>query len=111
MDEDHARELLHTERTRVQGLLEDTTRAAREDRAAANEPGDLTDPAERLTAEEIDDAVAAGLRDRLAAIERAERRIAEGTFGYSILSGEPIPDERLEVDPTVELTHAEAQRG
>ena len=48
-----------------QGLLDDTATAAREDRAAANEPGDLTDPAEPLTAEEIDDAVAAGIPNRV----------------------------------------------
>jgi DnaK suppressor protein len=30
--------------------------------------------------------------------------LAAGTYGLSILSGEPIPDERLEVVPTAELT-------
>jgi DnaK suppressor protein len=110
MDQDRARELLRTERARVQGLLGDTARAAREDRDAANQPGDMTDPSEPLTDEEIDDAVVAGLQDRLAAVERAEQRIGEGTFGYSILSGEPIPDERLEADPTAELTEEESQR-
>ena|SRR5579863_2340668 len=110
MDGNRARALLDAERVRVRALLEDTTAAAREDRAAANEPGDLTDPAERLTAEEGDDAIAAGLRERLAAIERADRRIEDGTFGYSVKSGEPIADERLEADPTAELTLEEAER-
>ena len=50
----------------------------------------------------------AGLRERLAAIERAEKRLADGTYGLSVRSGEPIPDERLEVMPTAELTVAEA---
>ena len=84
------------------------SRAGQDDRAAANEPGDLADPAERLTAEEADDAVATSLRTRLAALDRAERRIADGTFGLSVRSGLPIPDARLEADPAAELTVEEA---
>jgi DnaK suppressor protein len=110
MNDDRARTLLRTERTRVQALLEGTRTAGQEDRAEANEPGDLADPAERLTAEEVDDAVAGGLRERLAAIDRAERRIDEGTFGYSVRSGIPIPDDRLEADPAAELTVEEASQ-
>jgi len=49
------------------------------------------------------------LRDRLAAITRAEQRLKDGTFGQSIRSGLPIPDERLEADPAAELTVEEAR--
>ena len=80
-------------------------------RLAANESGDIADPAEPLTAQEMDDAVIAGLRDRLGAIERAETRLREGTFGRSIASGQAIPDERLEADPAAELTVEEASEG
>ncbi len=104
MDRERALSLLESERRRVLALLEETAEDAVEDRAAANEPGDLSDPAERLTAEEGDDAVASELRDRLAALDRAERRLADGTYGYSTRSGAPIPDERLEADPAAELT-------
>ena len=45
---------------------------------------------------------------RLQAVERAEQRLADGTFGLSVRSGKPIPDERLEVAPTAELTVEEA---
>ena len=55
--------------------------------------------------------MASGLRDRLAALERAERRIDNGTFGYSIRSGLPIPDDRLEADPAAELTVEEEREG
>ena len=45
----------------------------------------------------------AGLRERLlkelAAVERAEARVVEGTYGLSVESGEPIPDARLEAIP------------
>ena len=110
MEEERARSLLRAERSRVENLLKETTGAGQDDRSAANEPGDLTDPAERLTAEQGDDALAAGLRDRLAALERAERRIEDGTYGHSIRSGLPIPDARLEADPAAELTVEEAQQ-
>ena len=110
MDEDRARTLLQAERSRVERLLEETVGAGQDDRDEANAGGDMADPAERLTAEEGDDAVATGLRDRLAAVARAERRLSEGTFGRSVRSGSPIPDERLEADPAAELTVEEAQR-
>jgi hypothetical protein len=42
------------------------------------------------------------------ALERAEARLAAGTFGASILSGRPTPDERLEAFPLAELTVQEA---
>jgi DnaK suppressor protein len=104
MDIEHARSLLSAERTRVEGLLRLTRSAGQDDRDQANSGGDMGDPAERLTAEQGDDAIAASLQDRLAAIGRAESRIDAGTYGYSIRSGQPIPDERLEVDPAAELT-------
>ena len=110
MNEDRARALLRAERARVEGLLNETDTAGQEDRAAANEPGDLADPAQRLTAEQGDDAVSAGLRERLAGLARAEHRIEEGTYGFSVRSGLPIPDARLEADPAAELTVEEARQ-
>ncbi|MDP9075647.1 MAG: hypothetical protein M3N98_16050 [Actinomycetota bacterium] len=109
MDRNEARELLGTERDRVQQLLDDAASAARDDTTAANEPGDMTDSAEPLTAEQTDNALAAALTARLEAIERAEQRLVEGTYGRSVRSGVPIPDERLRADPAAELTVDEAQ--
>ena len=45
-------------------------------------------------------------------MERAEERIREGTYGISIESGKPIPDERLEAIPWADRTIEEqARRG
>jgi len=110
MKEAEARELLRAERVRVRQLLEGTVTAAQDDRTAANEPGDMTDSAAPLTTEETDDAVAESLRKRLEAIDRAEKRLENGTFGRSVRSGVVIPDDRLEADPTTELTVEEAQQ-
>jgi RNA polymerase-binding transcription factor len=104
MDEARARQLLADERARVEDLLRDLTEASDEDRAATGDTGDIADPAQPLTDEQGADAIAAGLRDRLAAIGRAEGRLADGTYGRSVQSGSPIPDERLEADPAAELT-------
>ena len=110
MDEERARELLRTERAEVLQALDNTLAAGRADRAAGAELGDEADPGRALTDEATDDAVAASLRERLAVLERAEQRLAQGTYGKSVRSGLPIPDERLEADPAAELTVEEARR-
>jgi DnaK suppressor protein len=108
MDDERARTLLREERQRVELLIARGRDDAQSDRAEASQSGDIADPAERLTAEEVDDALVAGLQARLEAITRAEHRLAAGTYGRSVRSGLPIPDERLEADPTAELTVEEA---
>ncbi len=109
MDEEQARRRLRAERAEVERLLAETEAAGREDRATEDEKGvDYADPAQSLTAQGEDDAIAESLRDRLAAIGRAEQRLADGTYGRSVRSGQPIPDARLEADPAAELTAEEA---
>src|SRR5580692_5441619 len=72
--------------------------------------GDSVDPATSLTAEGMDDAITDSMRDRLAAIDRALKRLDDGSYGRSVRSGVPIPDERLEADPAAELTVEEARQ-
>ncbi len=108
MDLERARSLLTAERGHVKQQLGDVGSAQAGDHEAAAETGDIADPAQSLTAQGVDDAVAVALRDRLAATDRALQRVDEGTYGRSIRSGVPIPDERLEADPAAELTVHEA---
>jgi len=93
----------------VQQLIEQVAGGGRDDRIAANQSGDMFDSAQPLTEEGTDEAVLAGLQDRLVALTRAEERIDAGSYGYSIRSGLPISDERLEADPAAELTIEEAR--
>ena len=109
MDHQKAQERLHAERLRVQELLNQTTADGLDQRASANERGDLGDTAEPLIAEQEENAVTASLRERLGVIRRAEQRLSDGTYGRSVRSGHPIPDDRLEADPAAELTVDEAQ--
>jgi RNA polymerase-binding transcription factor DksA len=48
---------------------------------------------------ERDLALSAQARQTIADIDAAMRRMAEGTYGYSVVSGRPIPRERLEAIP------------
>ena len=101
MDPERARELLAAERARIERAL------ARRGHEDTGEPADEDDPgnqASDLYQDELDEGLADDLREELAAVERAEARLADGT---SIESGEPIPDERLEAIPTAERTTAE----
>jgi DnaK suppressor protein len=108
MEEERASALLAAERQRLEQLLDDALEAARQDRDTVNETVDSAEPSERFTAEQVDDAVVVRLRERLAAVERAEARLRGGTYGRSVRSGAPIPDARLEADPAAELTLEEA---
>jgi DnaK suppressor protein len=104
MDQKRARALLREERHRLELLLRSVD-ADRDRVAPADEVSeDLADGADRRTLEETDEAVARQLTSRLEALQRAEERLAAGTYGRSVLSGRPIPDERLEAFPLAELT-------
>jgi DnaK suppressor protein len=107
MEADRARELLARERERIERAL-GIYKGEPLDSDHNVEPGD-TD-SENLYQDEFDATRAADLRDQLGAVERAEGRLRDGTYGISIQSGEPIPDARLEARPTAELTVEEQQR-
>ena len=103
MDQAHARALLAGERARLERLL----------RPAVGEPqaadlGDEVDDANRREVVQTGTAVDQLLRARWEALQRAEARLAAGSYGRSVASGRPIPDERLEADPLADLTVEEA---
>lgn len=72
------------------------------------EPGDLD--SEDLYQDEYNAGRLEDLRRELDAVDRAEARLVAGTYGISIESGKPIPDERLEAFPTAERTVEEQDR-
>ena len=111
MDANKARARLLTEHAEITALLRDAQRAGEQDREAQEVIGDEEDHAQPLASQGIDDAVADTLRERLAMIDRALKRLDDGTYGRSVRSGQPIPDERLEADPAAELTVEEAAAG
>jgi len=104
MDADRARELLAHERQRIMRSLNQG------EPQESDEPTDelhTADQASILYNNELNESLSDDLRIELAAVDRAEERLAAGTYGLSIESGEPIPDERLEAVPTAERTAEE----
>ena len=108
MDEARARELLAHERQRIERSLADLEPAPDEELSHVDQH--LADAGSELFETEREAGLATQLRDELAAVERAEQRLAEGKFGLSVESGEPIPDERLERMPWAERTVEEQAR-
>ena len=109
MDRERAAELLARERRRVERELEALARRG-SDEELSHVDQHLADEGTELYEDERDAGLSAPLRQELAAIERAERRLEEGTYGRSIDSGEPIPDARLEAVPWAERTVEEQSR-
>jgi DnaK suppressor protein len=109
VDPERARQLLAAERERIERALARLRHQDTAEEADDEDPGNL---ASELYQDELDAGLADDLRQQLAAVARAEERLAAGTYGLSVESGEPIPDERLEAIPTAERTAAEeARRG
>jgi DnaK suppressor protein len=82
VEEARARELLAAERTRIEQALADLGRAADDELSHLDQhPAD-----------------------------EGSELFADGTYGVSIESGRPIPDERLEAIPTAERTVEEQIR-
>jgi DnaK suppressor protein len=108
MDLDRATQLVARERQRIENLLLISADNPRHDNACAwtfcAGRADGSEPSAHLA---MGLAIDRRLRDRLDALGRADQRILDGTYGKSVRSGAPIPDERLEIDPAAEVTVAE----
>lgn len=108
MEPDRARQLLAQERSRIEQSL------GRLEREGPLEGSDRLEPGGRDSEDLYQDELDAGRREdltaELAAVERAEARLADGTYGLSVDSGQPIPDARLEALPTAERTIEEEER-
>lgn len=109
MDEARAKELVAAERERVEAALATLRGAGREDSTADVPAGDFNN--ENLYEDEFAAGQEGDLRRRLEAVERAEERLAAGTYGLSVRSGDPIPDGRLEAEPLAESTVDEEPGG
>jgi DnaK suppressor protein len=108
MDPGRARELLAAERERIESALVSLRQSGPLEGSDRLEPGD--EDSEDLYQDELDEGRREQLQEDLAALERAEARLADGTFGLSVESGEVIPDARLEALPTAERTVEEERR-
>src|SRR5689334_605956 len=87
VDFERARELLAAEREAVERDLANLRGEGPEEGDSRIEPGEAD--SEGLYQDEFDAGRADELKKRMEAIERAEERLAAGTYGLSVRSGEP----------------------
>src|SRR5947209_20385823 len=92
METERARQLLEAERQRI------TEEAANlgfqtTDELSTLDPGDT---AADLYQEELDQGRLEDLQEQLAVLERAEKRLEDGTYGVSVGGGEARQDGRIE---------------
>jgi DnaK suppressor protein len=106
MDPERAHERLREERARIERELE-----GHGQEEGSDEPKDTGDQANELEQTDTDNALREDLRQTLDAIERAEARLEDGTYGVSVVTGDPIPDERLEVIPWADRNVGEEPGG
>jgi DnaK suppressor protein len=78
-------------------------------REAVSQVQEYEDDAQRLDQLEIDGNLVGRDVARLARVDRALEKIAEGTYGLSDVSGQRIPEQRLEAMPDAINTVAEQE--
>jgi DnaK suppressor protein len=98
--------------TKLRDELRKTTNAAEaEEGSIKNESAlqahEYEDDAQKLDMLEKEGSLVSRDIERLVRVERALKKIAEGTYGYSDVSGQRIPDDRLEAMPDATTTLAE----
>jgi DnaK suppressor protein len=107
-----SREFIEQQHQRLQALrrqvlggeLGATERRRSYEELHGDEAAEFEDQAQDSEIEEVRQAQHDVDDQRVANIERALQKIADGTYGYSDLSGDPIPKARLEATPEAVLT-------
>jgi DnaK suppressor protein len=89
-------ERLQRERAR---LLGNTHPPAPTDMPGLADPGDAADVAEEQVERQTRNTLTQGERAQLAQVNRALAKLADGSYGLSDVTGEPIPVARLEALP------------
>jgi len=111
-------EFVETQRERLLGLRDELVRiregVADDERDLGEAEGDTQldsgDLSQDMFTREMDASIGEQVGRRLEEVDRALRKIEEGTYGLSDDSGEPIPRGRLEAIPEAIRTVEEQQR-
>jgi RNA polymerase-binding protein DksA len=107
LDLDHFRTELESERNRLRAAIQTVNHTG----SLAEETGDLSigsddhiaDSATETYMRELDDGLEENAEHLLGEIEDALRRIDEGTYGFCVVCGRPIGEERLAALPYATL--------
>ncbi len=118
IDVEHFRTLLESERTRLlalhkrqRGDMEEEARNTFEDDPSRSDNNQTADFAAALADEDRDKAQDVEVVAEVHEIDKALERIASGTYGICIVTGKPIPIERLEDIPWASMTVEAAESG
>jgi DnaK suppressor protein len=85
------------------------TEESRDNGGSEGGPREFEDDAQKLTMLELEGHLVRRDRDRLVRVNRALKKIEEGTYGRSDISGREIPRQRLEAIPEALCTITEEQ--
>ncbi len=96
-------------REQLQGTRAAAVAEQEAEQASAAEAREYGDDAQKLVTLELEGSLEARDTQRLVNVERALRKIDEGTYGLSDESGEPIPLPRLNAMPEAIYTLAEQE--
>lgn len=77
--------------------------------ASTQEPREFEDDAQKLETLEREGLLVNRSVERLVRVDRALKKIDEGTYGFSDVSGERIPEERLNAVPEAVTTLQEQE--
>jgi RNA polymerase-binding transcription factor len=110
VDFKHANKLLREQRQRIERELAELRSETGGDSELSHVDQHPADGGTELFEEERVQSMIERLERELEAVERALKRVDDGTYGVSIESGEPIPDARLEAVPHAERTVEEQAR-
>jgi DnaK suppressor protein len=117
-DQELDQQFVETQRERLLGLRDELVRIregmADDERYLGEAEGDTQldsgDLSQDMFTREMDASIGEQVGRRLGEVDRALRKIEEGTYGLSDDSGEPIPRGRLEAIPEATRTVEEQQR-
>jgi DnaK suppressor protein len=110
---------IEKQKDRLVDLKEELLRVRRgmeeDERSRSEQEGDFTehdsgDMSREIFNREMDASIGEQVERRLEDIDRALQKIEEGTYGLSDVSGDPIPQGRLEAMPEAVRTVEEQQR-
>lgn len=115
MESDEARRRVETEKQRVEALIDDL-RGELGDQSESEQLSELSaydqhpaDTATETFEREKDLSILGQLEAELAELQAALERIDAGTYGVDEVTGEPIPDERLDAIPAAR-TNVDTER-
>lgn len=115
MESEEARRRVETEKQRVEALIDDL-RGELGDESESEQLSELSaydqhpaDTATETFEREKDLSILDQLEAELAELQAALERIDAGTYGVDEVTGEPIPDERLDAVPAAR-TNVDTQR-